>query len=81
MMQNTWRSVWSSFAAAPSPAATESPCPSDPVAASKNGKPIAGLGWPSRTLSAARRVSASSNRSTDGLFGVPTTPPRSQYAA
>ena len=30
-----------------SPAATDKPWPSDPVAASKNGKPSTGLGWPS----------------------------------
>ena len=43
-----------------SPAATDSPWPSEPVAASKNGKPSTGLGWPSIGLSMARSVIRSS---------------------
>jgi hypothetical protein len=81
------RSTLSIFAADPSPAATERPWPSDPVAASANGKPTCGCGWPSIGLSMARSDSASSRvigrpapRSLCLPIGV-ITPPRSAYAA
>jgi hypothetical protein len=85
MMQNTFRLVLSCLAAAPRPAATESPWPSEPVAASAKGKPTCGWGWPSIGLSIARRVMASSRvigRADSRPLPVGTIiPPRSAYAA
>ena len=82
MMQNTRLSEPSSRAAAASPAAMESPCPSDPVAAGKNGNPSAGLGCPSISLSIARSVMASSGvigRRSSAFF--PIASPNSEPAA
>src|SRR5688500_20043784 len=50
----------SMHAAAPRPAATERPWPSEPVAASKNGTPTCGCGWPSIGESISRSVLRSS---------------------
>jgi len=81
------RSMPSIFAAAPRPAATLRPCPSDPVAASKNGTPACGWGWPSMGESISRRASAScrvigrpAERSCDLPIGV-IVAPRSAKAA
>ena len=85
MMQNTRLSEPSSRAAAARPAAMDRPCPSDPVAAGKNGNPSAGFGCPSISLSMARSVMASSTvigRRSPSFFRLPVpalTPPRTRW--
>ena len=82
MIQNIRLSEPSSRAPAARPAAMDSPCPSEPVAAGKKGKPSAGFGCPSISLSIARsRIASPIVMARRVCESLPTASPNSEPAA